>query len=106
MLSKWKTDLMPSSPSSLRSRAPAHWRAATTEGRAPTWALGSSWVYRAEVGSCVIGLLYLTLVALLLAWRGETFRRIQGPAGAGVETPARIISSAAEWFVQYEAENA
>jgi hypothetical protein len=34
-------------------------------------------------------------VALSLAWRGETFRRIQAPGGAAVETPASDIDSAA-----------
>src|ERR671924_421159 len=71
------------------------------DAKEPSWALGSVWVYRAEVGAAIVGLLYLPLVALALAWRGETFRKVQAPGGAGVETPAREIGSAVDDFVQY-----
>jgi hypothetical protein len=67
----------------------------------PSWALRSEWVYRAEVGAAVVGLIYLPLVALSLAWRGETFRKIRAPGGAGVETPAKEIGSAVDEFSQY-----
>jgi hypothetical protein len=75
--------------------------ALTVEGKEPSWALRSEWVYRAEVGAAIIGLLYLPLVAVALAWRGETFRKVQAPGGAGFETPAKEIGSAVEDFAQY-----
>jgi hypothetical protein len=55
-----------------------------------------------RVGAAIVGLLYLPLVALALAWRGETFRKMQGPAGTGVEAPAKEIGSAADEFAQYK----
>jgi hypothetical protein len=67
----------------------------------PSWALRADWVYRAEVGAAIVGLLYLPLVALSLAWRGETFRKFHAPGGAGVEAPARGIVSAADEFTRY-----
>ncbi|HEX9351895.1 MAG TPA: hypothetical protein VF877_11545 [Gaiellaceae bacterium] len=79
--------------------------AANVDSKEPVWALRSAWVYRAEVGSSVIGLLYLPLVALVLAWRGETFRRFQVPGGAGVEAPAEEIETAANEFSRYESQN-
>jgi hypothetical protein len=74
----------------------------TVDARKPPWALGAEWVYRAEVGAAIVGLLYLPLVALSVAWRGETFRKMQGPAGTGVEAPAKEIGSAADEFAQYK----
>jgi hypothetical protein len=71
----------------------------------PTWALRSEWVYRAELGAAMMMLLYLPVVALLLAWRGETFRRVQAPGGAGFETPAAELDSAAKKFAQYERQS-
>jgi hypothetical protein len=53
-------------------------------------------------GAAIIGLLYLPLVALSLAWRGETFRRIQAPGGVAVETPADQIGSAADEIARFE----
>jgi len=47
------------------------------------------------------GLLHVPLVALVLAWRGETFRKVQAPGGAGVETPAKEIGSAVDDFAAY-----
>jgi NADH:ubiquinone oxidoreductase subunit 6 (subunit J) len=75
--------------------------ALTVDAEQPSWALRSDWVYRAEVGAAIVGLMYLPLVALLLAWRGETFRKIRAPGGAGVETPAKEIGSAIDEFNQY-----
>jgi hypothetical protein len=72
------------------------------DAREPTWALRSEWVYRAELGAAMLVLIYLPVVALLLAWRGETFRRVQAPGGAGVEMPADELESAAHKFAQYE----
>jgi hypothetical protein len=72
------------------------------DDRDPAWALHSEWVYRAEIGAAILGLLYIALVALSLAWRGETFRKMQGPGGAGVETPAQEIGSAVDEFTQYK----
>jgi hypothetical protein len=68
---------------------------ATADRREPVWALHSEWVYRIELGAAVVGVLYLLLIALSLAWRGETFRKITAPGGAGVELPARKIQFAA-----------
>jgi hypothetical protein len=68
---------------------------ATADRREPVWALHSEWVYRIELGAAVVGALYLLLVALSLAWRGETFRKITAPGGAGVELPAHKVRSAA-----------
>jgi hypothetical protein len=76
--------------------------ALVVDGKEPSWALRSEWVYRAEVGAAIVGLLYLPLVALSLAWRGETFRKLQAPGGAGVETPAREIGSAVDDFTEYK----
>src|SRR5215210_3243305 len=70
--------------------------AVLVDGKEPAWALRSDWVYRAEVGAAVVGLLYLPLVALALAWKGETLRKIQAPGGAGVETPEKEIGTAAD----------
>jgi hypothetical protein len=75
------------------------------EAKEPSWALRSEWVYRAEVGTATVGLLYLPLVALSLAWRGETFRKIQAPGGAAVETPSDQIDTAAAEFEEFKAEN-
>jgi hypothetical protein len=75
------------------------------DAKEPAWALRSTWVYRAEVGASLTGLLYLPLVALSLAWRGQTFRRIQGPAGTALETPADDIDAAAQEFSRYKAQN-
>ena len=81
--------------------------AVTVEAKEPSWALRAEWVYRAEVGAAVVGLLYLPLVALSLAWRGTTFRKMLAPGGAGVETPAETIGSAADEIDRYkeQAEN-
>jgi hypothetical protein len=79
--------------------------AAKTDATEPVWALRSAWVYRAEVGASVTGLLYLPLVALALAWRGEMFRRFQAPGGAGLEAPADEIETAAEEFSRYKSQN-
>jgi hypothetical protein len=76
--------------------------ALAVDGREPSWALRSEWVYRAEVGTATVGLLYLPLVALSLAWRGETFRKMYAPGGAGVEAPAEEIGSAVDEFTQYK----
>jgi hypothetical protein len=76
--------------------------ALTVDAKQPSWALRSEWVYRAEVGAAIVGLLYVPLVALALAWRGETFRKILAPGGAGVETPAERIGTAAERFGRYD----
>jgi hypothetical protein len=75
--------------------------ALTVDAEEPSWALRSEWVYRAEVGAAIVGLLYLPLVAVSLAWRGETFRKVQAPGGAGVETPATEIGSAVDEFTEY-----
>lgn len=77
---------------------------ATADRREPVWALHSEWVYRIELGAVVVGVMYLLLVALSLAWRGETFRKITAPGGAGVELPAQKIRSAAAEFETYEQE--
>jgi hypothetical protein len=69
------------------------------------WALHSEWVYRAEVGLALVGLLYLPLVALSLAWRGETFRKMQVPGGSAVETPAAEVDTAATKFDEYKTEH-
>lgn len=79
---------------------------ATADQREPVWALHSGWVYRIELGAAVVGVLYLVLVALSLAWRGETFRKITAPGGAGVELPAQKIRSAAAEFESYKGEAA
>ena len=79
--------------------------ALTVDAKEPSWALRSAWVYRAEVGAAIAGLLYLPLVALSLAWRGETFRRIQAPGGAAVETPASDIDSAATTLETLKVQN-
>jgi hypothetical protein len=76
--------------------------ALAVDGKEPSWALRSEWVYRGEVGAAVVALLYLPLVMLSLAWRGQTFRRMQGPGGAGVETPATEIGSAVDEFARYK----
>jgi hypothetical protein len=76
--------------------------AIAVDAQDPSWALRSEWVYRAEVGAAIVGLLYLPLVALSLAWRGETFRRIQAPGGVAVETPAGQIGSAADEIARFE----
>jgi hypothetical protein len=76
--------------------------ALTVDAKEPSWALRSAWVYRAEVGTAIVGLLYVPLVALSLAWRGETFRKIQAPGGAGVEAPAEKIGTVAERFDRYD----
>ena len=68
---------------------------ATADRRDPVWALHSEWVYRIELGAAVVGVLYLLLLALSLAWRGETFRKITAPGGAGVELPAQKVRSVA-----------
>jgi hypothetical protein len=70
-------------------------------GKVPPWALRSEWVYRAEVGAAIVGLLYLPLMALSLAWRGETLRTLRGPGGAGVEAPAKEIASSVDKFTDY-----
>ena len=49
----------------------------------------------------MFGLLYVPLVALSLAWSGQTFRKMQAPGGAGVETPAKEIGSAVDDFAAY-----
>jgi hypothetical protein len=36
------------------------------------------------------------------AWRGETFHKIHAPGGAGVETPAAEVGSAAVGLAQYK----
>jgi hypothetical protein len=77
---------------------------ATAERRDPVWALHSEWVYRIELGAAVVGVLYLLLVALSLAWRGETFRKITAPGGAGVELPAQKVRSAAVDLEGYKAQ--
>jgi hypothetical protein len=79
--------------------------ALTVGAQEPSWALRSEWVYRAEVGAAIVGLLYLPLVALSLAWRGETFRKMMGPGGAGVETPADQIDTAATEFDEFKTDN-
>jgi hypothetical protein len=79
--------------------------ALSVDARVPVWALHSEWVYRTEVGGAVVGLLYLPLVALSLAWRGETFRKMQAPGGAALETPAAQVDSAATKFDEYKSEN-
>jgi hypothetical protein len=75
---------------------------ATADRREPVWALHSEWVYRIELGAAVVGVLYLLLVALSLAWRGETFRKITAPGGAGVELPAQEVSSVAAELERYK----
>jgi hypothetical protein len=75
--------------------------ALTVDAKEPSWALRAEWVYRAEVGAAIVGLLYIPLVALSLAWRGETFRKMLAPGGAGIETPAKEIGSAVDEFSQY-----
>jgi hypothetical protein len=61
--------------------------------RAPGYALASNLVYRIEIAAVVVGVAYLTLVMLRLAWRGETFTRFTvGPAGA--EAPDSFESAA------------
>jgi hypothetical protein len=79
--------------------------AAFADDREPVWALHSEWVYRAEVGAAVFALLYVALVALLLAGRGEAFRKVQAPGGAGIETPAKEIDTAANEFEEFRSEN-
>jgi hypothetical protein len=79
---------------------------ATADQREPVWALHSEWVYRIELGAAVVGLVYLLLIALSLAWRGETFRKITAPGGAGVELPAQEVRSAAAEFESYKGEAA
>jgi hypothetical protein len=77
---------------------------ATADRREPVWALHSEWVYRIELGAAAVGVLYLLLVALSLAWQGETFRKITAPGGAGVELHAQKIRSAAAELERYERE--
>lgn len=43
--------------------------ALTVDAKEPSRALRAEWVYRAEVGAAIVGLLYLPLVALSLAWQ-------------------------------------
>ena len=76
--------------------------ALTADAKDPSWAVRSEWVYRAEVGVAIVGLLYVPLIALSLAWRGETFRKIQAPGGAGIEAPAAEVGSAAVDLAQYK----
>ena len=75
---------------------------ATADRRDPVWALHSEWVYRIELGAAVVGVLYLLLLALSLAWQGETFRKITAPGGAGVELPAQKIRSATAGLESYK----
>jgi hypothetical protein len=79
--------------------------AVATEAREPVWALRSAWIYRAEIFASLLGLIYIPMVALYLAWDGETFRRFRGPAGTGVEAPADEIDTAAKEFARYRKEN-
>lgn len=79
--------------------------ALTVDAKEPSWALRAEWVYRAEVGAAIVGLLYLPLVALSLAWRGATFRKMQAPGGAGFETPSDQIDTAATEFEDFKSEN-
>jgi hypothetical protein len=52
-------------------------------GRAPGYALDSNVVYRIEVAAVLVGVGYLVLVVLRLAWHGETFTKFSvGPAAA------------------------
>jgi hypothetical protein len=50
---------------------------------APGYALDSNLVYRIEVAAVLVGVAYLVLVVLRLAWHGETFTKFSvGPAAA------------------------
>lgn len=75
----------------------------TAEPLAPSFALKSVVVYRIEVALAVFAAGYAFVVALWLAYRGHTVRRLELPGGAAVEAPdMAALDRAADDFEVFE----
>jgi hypothetical protein len=72
----------------------------------PSYALGSEWLYRFEVGLAVFVVCYVVSLIVCLAWQGRSFGRFELPGGGGAEpaNPAVKIDEATEEVDDFQAE--
>jgi hypothetical protein len=83
---------------------PAAVAASLAPSRAPGYALGSTWLYRLEVGGAFfLGLLVLALI-LWLGYSGRSIGTIQLPGGGGMDlpNPDPDLDDAAEGLAGYK----
>lgn len=69
--------------------------ASTAPASDASWALGSRFVNRCEVGLVVGGILYLVVTGAWLAWHGHYLGQLQLPGGLGGGGESQPIDSAA-----------
>jgi hypothetical protein len=83
---------------------PAAVVAITVESRGPGYALNSVAIYRLEVGFACLLSIYMLVILLWLAYRGESFGNVQLPGGMGAElkNPDPDVTEAADDFLEFK----
>lgn len=83
---------------------PAGIAAIEADARAPSYALGSLWLYRLEVGLAVFVVCYILALIVRLAWQGRSFGRFELPGGGGAQPadPAQKLDKATEEVDEFQ----
>lgn len=68
----------------LLGTVPAVAAAVAADTNAPSYALGSEWLYHLEVGLAVFAACYLCGLAIVLSYQGRSIGRLDLPGGGGV----------------------
>ncbi len=72
----------------------------------PSFALGSLWLYRFEVGLAVFIVCYVLALTVCLAWQGRSFGRFELPGGGGADPadPSQKLDKASEEVDDFQTE--